>query len=966
MKRLFTLLKVFACLLSIVSLGLKNIQAQTPFDGPNYANHWINPSQTYVRVEVTKAGLYTVAKSLLASAFPTVSDITKFRIYRRGKEVQILSTANDKLLFYGEPNDGAMDSLLYRPTSARGNPYVSLYSDKGVYFITATSASATPVPVWNQALAGTPEPYHLHSDTVAVGRGNDDSKKEYSQSTQWFIPTPYQSYFENQETWTINPLKGGEEITYNFKLKNRPTELADLAINPKLELMVNGGNSTTSVGSISLGKNTSTLSEVGTYSFYGFKGVKINCEFSNSNLNDDGTGVLRVTSTASQTNARTYVTYYSFTYPQQFIVQGTSYQFNLKSASASGWSRVKIWNVTDQTSVYDITNKYVPQKLTVTKQSDQNFLEVMVPRVSGKMSNLYVSSTATEISSVTVAKMVYDTPSNYNYFIITNTALFNVANTKYKDYRSSVVGGGFKPLVVNINDIYNQFNYGEPSPLAIRRFIDFMISDGNKSKYVLLLGNSTTFPERMTRDMPNEVPAIGYPGSDILLVTGLGGVGMDMPAVAIGRLSIASDPEKVTDYLDKVKEYENPAVISSWKKNVLQMYGAKSTSEASLFKGYLEPLQSVAMGVPFSGGIIFIDQPVPNPPNISSSSAVSHVADYLNSGVGLFTYFGHGTLSSTWFNVDRISLTPAYSNSGKYPIMYFNGCGIGNVFANNPASLAFDWVAAKSKGAIAFITSSYFSYGTPSAKHLKLFYDGVFKAGDSSRKRIGDILNDVASGILASGGSSRIGGQAGLAAYDNYDVQNFHQVILQGDPALKVLMNSSEVSLPVALYNFRGEAENNTVLLTWSTASEQNSSVFDIQVSKDGKSFETVGTVIAKGTTSIRSDYSWKHENVQSGIYYYRLKQVDLDGKSALSTIVSVKVGNKSDILVGPNPVDKIVRIAGPSKKFDVRVVSTSGVEVFREITNGSIDLSRLSSGIYILNITGDDGLMVSKQIIKR
>src|SRR5699024_10651575 len=105
---------------------------------------------------------------------------------------------------------------------------------------------------------------------------------------------------------------------------------------------------------------------------------------------------------------------------------------------------------------------------------------------------------------------------DYNYIIITSENLKEGADA-YAKYRGSNEGGNYKPIVVGIKDIYNQFNFGEPSPVGIRRFVDYMLSDNNKDKHLFLIGKSIAFNERMIRELPNEVPTIGFPGSDLLL-----------------------------------------------------------------------------------------------------------------------------------------------------------------------------------------------------------------------------------------------------------------------------------------------------------------------------------------------------------------------------------------------------------------------------------------------------------------
>ena len=137
--------------------------------------------------------------------------------------------------------------------------------------------------------------------------------------------------------------------------------------------------------------------------------------------------------------------------------------------------------------------------------------------------------------------------------------------------------GAYKTLTVKIKDVYNQFNYGEPSPVAIRHFVDYMVKNSAREKHnLLLMGPSTTFPSHMklNRELPEEVPTIGYPGSDVLLVEGLTPASSDVPSIPVGRIS-ATTTTQVDNYLSKVVYFEANKNTFDWKKKVLHLNGGK-------------------------------------------------------------------------------------------------------------------------------------------------------------------------------------------------------------------------------------------------------------------------------------------------------------------------------------------------------------------------------------------------------
>ncbi|WKN46060.1 T9SS type A sorting domain-containing protein [Tunicatimonas pelagia] len=122
--------------------------------------------------------------------------------------------------------------------------------------------------------------------------------------------------------------------------------------------------------------------------------------------------------------------------------------------------------------------------------------------------------------------------------------------------------------------------------------------------------------------------------------------------------------------------------------------------------------------------------------------------------------------------------------------------------------------------------------------------------------------------------------------------------------------------LPVEFLEFTAEAQRFSVLLKWKTASEENNDFFEVQRSKDGKSWEAIGVVDGAGNSTTVLSYSYKDENPLVGTIYYRLRQVDFDGRFEHSKTASVEVDGFSplntsvlDIRVFPNPTKGVITL---------------------------------------------------------
>lgn len=112
--------------------------------------------------------------------------------------------------------------------------------------------------------------------------------------------------------------------------------------------------------------------------------------------------------------------------------------------------------------------------------------------------------------------------------------------------------------------------------------------------------------------------------------------------------------------------------------------------------------------------------------------------------------------------------------------------------------------------------------------------------------------------------------------------------------------------LPVDLLQFNAMLQNKDVLLNWITANEQNNKGFEIERSANGKEFQTIGFVNGRNNSTEKTNYQYTDEGAfaQAQVLYYRLKQLDFDGKFSYSDVIRVQSGNAllNGVSVSPNP----------------------------------------------------------------
>jgi len=184
--------------------------------------------------------------------------------------------------------------------------------------------------------------------------------------------------------------------------------------------------------------------------------------------------------------------------------------------------------------------------------------------------------------------------------------------------------------------------------------------------------------------------------------------------------------------------------------------------------------------------------------------------------------------------------------------------------------------------------------------------------------------------------------------------------------------------IPVELTSFTASTVNGKVLVSWQTATEINNAGFSLEKSKDNISYKEIAFIHGHGTTTYKSDYSYTDNSTLSGKYYYRLRQVDLDGSFEYSDIVEVDVNIPIKFLLDqnyPNPFNPstTIRFALPTKaKVNIRLYNTLGQEVANILSSEQLDAgihetifnaSNFSSGVYFyrLEAKGEDGSNFAK-----
>lgn len=322
-------------------------------------------------------------------------------------------------------------------------------------------------------------------------------------------------------------------------------------------------------------------------------------------------------------------------------------------------------------------------------------------------------------------------------------------------------GAQFETMVVDLQDIYDEFNYGVADAKAIREFLSFVWGNWDAvPKFVVLAGKGTLDPKDIRGYATNILPVIlvSTPRGLFASDTRLGDVAGDdgVPEYAIGRIPVLSSDDLVA-YVEKIKGYEQ-AKAGSLSDNVVLL-----TDNADYAGNYPVDGDSVALQFPESLNVTHYSHPAGS--NVSETRQA--VFDALEEGTEIFNYIGHGSLSRLghegYFSRDDADLL---TNSNGLPFFIASTCYVGNGTYPGTNSLAEHMLWNAGGGAVGVWAPTGMSINDQAVQLnielLKAIYTDNLEMGDATK---------VAGKRFRSNGGSKF-----MVGIYNYI----------GDPALKI------------------------------------------------------------------------------------------------------------------------------------------------------------------------------------
>jgi parallel beta-helix repeat protein len=299
--------------------------------------------------------------------------------------------------------------------------------------------------------------------------------------------------------------------------------------------------------------------------------------------------------------------------------------------------------------------------------------------------------------------------------------------------------------------------------------------------------------------------------------------------------------------------------------------------------------------------------------NINGVAFKNNIVYTINSKKGLITYSGYTVRNFTSdYNV--------YYRDNTAPVFALRGISFNGLISTLDYNTIANFTAATGLESHSSFLNPGFSNGGNNDFTLTNTALAINK-GDPN-------YDATVSGTTDFAGNTRkVGSQIDAGAYEN------------------------QTPLPVTFVHLKAYKLEEAVKIDWITASEINNSHFEVQKSADGHFFKSIGTVKTMGNKLTLSSYTFVDNTPNKGVNYYRIRQVDVDGKSELTFIVSVDMVNNTTLQVFPNPTKGNLTLIGAAKgEYSIMDFSNRKILVGNVLDKQmDIDVSYLPPSIYFL-----------------
>jgi hypothetical protein len=853
---------------------------------------WITPNKTYLKLSIADDGMHRISRTDFTNAGITTANIDPrtVKIYNKGTEIPIffqgesdgIFDAADYLDFYATRNYGGMTKYYTVDNTVfyQKDEFYNLYSDTNVYWIGWDGNTGLR---YNQTDYSALDPYGLQtfSERIHIEKDKVYSQGENASSTDY-------RFFNNEmfqgEGWYWIRMYNGYYLTDSFSTPSLPVTPENCTLN-FFAYPADVNYSVFNEHRITIFVNSNVVADVYKNDLTRFNET---VTFSSSLLTSGAMNRVNVYYQVPSYDGHTNFDYIDIKCPRTFKLINGQLLADLGGAdTTSKRFTVTGYTVASPLFIYDVKNN---QKITsFTFSSDTLFFTA-----KGNAKLEIYNKTISKKPFKTIQRQVPDLVSSANgadYVIVYNT-LFESQAQQLADYRAS--HDGFRVMKVKTSDIYDIFNYGIESPLAVKQFGKNAYNNWTipKFKYLCLFGRGTFDPKKnstATVYNKNLVPVYGYPTSDSYFANYNMGAFTYLDQVAVGRLPVYTTAEAQAA-VDNIIMYESKSP-ESWMKNILFVVGGGTADDQSFNQSLILPFISNYVNPPPVSGNSHKAFRIDNTTTVTYNYKDSVRRD-INNGDLIVNFQGHAGYEN-W--EDAMQEPSTLSNPGKLPLVWSMTCYTGKTADNTKRSFGEKFVTMSNKGAIGFLGSTGWGF----VYSGNSFQDKLYKAfARDTLRRTGDIIKY---------GKSQI-------AYDSVGSVTRHTINcygLMGDPAVKLTLPvKPEFNFNSNGYRLSDEFPtlNQTVTVTafpfnYGLHSDSCKIAFSLKI--DNSTIQSYDTIIRSFKYSDSVRFSFRLDSIQNYSVHVELDKDNwVPTEDKTNNTLDIDIPMKNNSFVQLRPVD--------------------------------------------------------------
>ena len=651
----------------LVCLLPRGVQSQDIYD-----DTWYTDAAAFVKIAVTQDGVYRVTGAELAGAGLALSSVdpSTIALLKNGEPVPVWIEggtgaslqADDALVFVGEQNRGDEELWAFENvTSRQGSDYFSLYSDTTWYWMRwggeaglryANTDPTQPLP-GATAVSSTREVVHAEEDIIYYfGDSNDAAQPQYTRG-EGFV-------------WLNITHIDSSPITQSIPMSLEG--LASDADSVHIKVRLSSASGTRHLVSLSIDVNGTTLtcgtcSDSADWSGYAFRTLEVavpralvggNASLTvNVNSNNDFNSIAN----------RVLIDWAEIEFDRTLFITDAQRTFSADQAGPQSFQLSQAVN--EAVVVYSPANN---RRFVMGTGASPMLNDDPAQGATYWATTNAGYATPPTLQLHTTRDLGQETEP-VDYLIITTPALAASAQT-LADYREQV--DGYRTRIVFQHDIFNQYDYGRPTPLAIRNFVHQALRWTTPPQFLMFWGDSIR-PENSQARRPLrewEVISFGYAPADPWFGMQLEGDDDWLERIAIGRIPIR---ENATGdfFVTKLGNYEssNPG---AWQKKFMLLVGGQNSLEQARLQQHAIRWSGHAASRPASMDSLWFFKQATDPLDPTFRDSLS--AAFKN-GAAWVSYFGHSA-ADTW---EIVTDAPEdYDNANVLPIVVSMGCNTGN------------------------------------------------------------------------------------------------------------------------------------------------------------------------------------------------------------------------------------------------------------------------------------------------